>query len=107
MDTAHALRPAEPLPEIVTRAFAAGPAPLRARLIETLLLPLRPLSLAVVAAGAFGRYLHRETWSRVQVSLEDALAYSADQVSDLAGFVLQVAPEALALAAQVAAERVA
>lgn len=95
----------EALPQLVSRVYAAGPAPLRARILETLLQPLRPLALAAVAAGAFGRYLHRDAWGRVQVSVEDALAFSAEQVRDLALFVLEVAPEALHQAARLVPAR--
>ena len=102
MDTVLDPLPAAALPELVCRAFASGPPTLRARMLETLLQPLRPLSLVAVAAGAFGRYLHRDAWGRVQVSVDDALAFTADQVSDLAGFVIQVAPDALVQAAQLA-----
>lgn len=51
--------------------------PLRAKLPECLLQPMRPLRRVAVAAGAFGSVLHRENWGRMSVSIEESVRYSA------------------------------
>lgn len=83
------------LSRLVSDVYTEAPAPLRARLLECLLRPVGPLGLVAVAAGAFGSFLHRESWGRLNVSLDDTLRFSADQIFELARFVDQVRPEAL------------
>jgi hypothetical protein len=92
------------LSQLVSAVYRESPLPLRARLLECLLRPLRPLGLVAVAAGAFGSFLHRESWGRLTVSLDDAVRFSADQVFELAHYVDQVRPEAFAQVAALLTE---
>ena len=82
------------LSQLVADVYCESAAPLRARLLECLLRPVGPLGLVAVAAGAFSAFLHRESWGRLTVPLEDALRFTSDQVFELARFVDQVQPEA-------------
>lgn len=92
------------LSQLVSQVYSESPPPLRARLLECLLRPMRPLGLAAVAAGAFGIFLHRERWNGLTVSIDDALRFSADQVFELAHFVDQVRPEAFGAVASLMTE---
>ncbi len=80
---------------LVSDVYSESPPSLRARLLECLLQPVRPLALAAVAAGAFGGFLHRQPWSRLSVSADEALRFSAEQVFELSRYVEQYQPEAL------------
>jgi hypothetical protein len=93
-----------PLPRLVSEVFRDSAPPLRARLLEQLLRPVRRLGLAAVAAGAFALFLHPQRWRAWGVSVEDAMRYSGDQVLELARFVEQVEPEALAKLVRALAE---
>jgi hypothetical protein len=92
------------VPALVCEIYRESPPPLRARLLECLLRPVRPLPLVAIAAGAFGAFLHRESWSRVTVSIEDALRFSAEQVFELARYVEQFQPETFRQVASLMAE---
>ena len=82
------------LSQLVAEVYRESEPRLRARLLECLLKPVRPLGLVAVAAGGFSAFLHRESWSRLSVSLDDAVRFTSDQVFELARFVEQVQPEA-------------
>jgi hypothetical protein len=89
-------QPVQPLsrvPELVAEAYRSATAPLRAKLLECLLLPIGPLGLVVIAAGAFGEFLQRGNYMRLAVSPEDAARISADQMLELARYVEQSNPE--------------
>jgi hypothetical protein len=92
------------LPQLVSEVYEASTPPLRARLLECLLRPMRPLGLVAIAAGAFGGFVHREPWDRISVPLDDAVRFSAEQVLELARFVEQVQPEALGRLAAIVAD---
>jgi len=83
------------LSQLLCDVYRESAPPLRARLLECLLRPVRPLGLVAVAAGAFGGFLHRDTWSGLSISVDDALRFSADQVFELARYVGQLQPEAM------------
>jgi hypothetical protein len=83
------------LPRLLAVAFRESGPVVRARLLECLIRPLRPLGLAAAAAGAFASFLHRESWSGFTVPVEAAARYSAEQIFELATYVEQSAPEAL------------
>jgi hypothetical protein len=63
--------------------------PLRRKLLERLLRPVRSLALAAVASGAFSAFLLR------RVTLDDVARITAEQVAGLARFVEQCSPEVL------------
>lgn len=82
------------LSQLLSDVYLESAPPLRARLLECMLKPIRPLGLVAVAAGAFGGFLHRESWGSLSISIEEAVRYSADQVFELARYVEQFQPEA-------------
>lgn len=92
------------LSRLVSDVYGESPPLLRARVLECLLLPVGPFGLVAVAAGAFGSFLHRESWGRLHVSIDDTLRFSAEQVFELARFVDQVRPEALGQLASLVAD---
>jgi hypothetical protein len=93
-----------PLPRLVSEVFRDSAPPLRARLLEQLLRPVRRLGLAAVAAGAFALFLHPQRWRAWGVSVDDAMRFSGEQVLELARFVEQVQPDALARLVRALAE---
>ncbi len=92
------------LSRLVADVWGESPPPLRARLLECLLRPMRPLGLVAVAAGAFSAFVHRESWDHLRVPLDDAVRFTSDQIFELARFVEQVRPEAFWQLANVMAE---
>ena len=82
------------LSQLVSAVYLESAPRLRARLLECLLKPVRPLGLVAVAAGAFGCFVHRENWSRLNISIDEVVQFSADQVFELARYVEQAQPEA-------------
>lgn len=85
---------------IVLRLYRAAGLPLRERMLGCLLKPLGPLSLSVVSAGAFSVFLLRGA----QVTLDDVLRISNEQMVELARFVEQVSPDALQDVARLVAD---
>jgi len=77
------------VPELIADAYRRAAAPVRRRLLETLLRPVGSLALAAIASGAFSAFLLR------RVTLEDVAGITADQTAQLARFVAQVSPEVL------------
>jgi hypothetical protein len=81
------------LPVLVSEVYRVAPAPLRVKLLECLLRPVGPLALAVIASGAFGAFLQRRTWAGASLSIDDVATISAEQFSELAGYLEQASPE--------------
>ena len=92
------------LSKLVSDVYGESAPSLRAKLLECLLKPVRPLALVSIAAGAFGGFLHRAHWSRFSVSIDDAVQFSTEQVFELARFAEQVQPEVFRQVAAVVAE---
>jgi hypothetical protein len=88
-------RPIPSLAGIVASAFTRAHAALRARVLRRLLLPVGPLALAVIAGGAFAKYVGQARWVRLSVSLDDAANVTTRQVIELARYVEQSNPAAL------------
>jgi hypothetical protein len=82
------IRARSALPELIADAYRRA-APVRRRLLESLLRPVGSLALAAIASGAFSAFLLR------RVTLEDVARISGDQMAELARFVAQVNPEVL------------
>ena len=93
------------IPELVSEVYKQAPAPLRAKLLECLLRPVGPLALVAIAAGAFGRFLHRLTGDAVPISLDDAARITSDHVLELARYVQQCSPDALLQIGSLIADR--
>lgn len=85
----------ESLAQVIAKAFTRTNLRLRARMLRRLLMPVGPLALAVIAGGAFAKYVGQARWSRLTVSLEDAANITANQVVELARYVEQSDPAAL------------
>jgi energy-converting hydrogenase Eha subunit G len=81
------------LPALVSEVYRTAPASLRVKLLECLLRPVGPLALAVIASGAFGAFLQRRTWAGASLSIDDVSGISAEQFSELAGYLEQASPE--------------
>jgi hypothetical protein len=92
------------IPELVADVYSAATSPLRTRLLECLLQPVGPLGLVAIAAGAFGEVLHRGSYKRLAVSLDDASRISADQMLELARYVEQCSPDTFQQIASLLAE---
>jgi hypothetical protein len=101
---AQAGRPGRRAARLVARLYASANQALRARLLDCLVRPLGPLALAGVAAGAFSAVVLRGGASGIAIAIGDVARFSKDQVAELARFVEQVSPDALAQAAQLVAD---
>lgn len=84
------------LPLWVASLYRDAHAGLRAQLLERLLRPMGVLGLVAVADGVFAALRHRHGWQRLQVTAEDTAVVSADQVFQLATYLQERTPEALA-----------
>ncbi len=87
-------------PRLLARLYASANETLRARLVDCLVRPLGPLALAGVAAGAFSAVVLRSGAGGIALAIGDLARFSKEQVAELARFVEQVSPDALAQAAQ-------
>lgn len=83
----------ELMPLWVSDVYAESPAELRARLLECLLKPVGVLGLVAVAGGAFAALRQRTGWQRLNVTLDDTLSYTSDQVLELATYLQQSTPD--------------
>jgi hypothetical protein len=83
------------LPVLIAQVYEQAQQPLRAQLLECLLQPLGPLALVAVASGAFSTFVHRQGWQRLNVPVDGALEFSAEQLQELAGFALEIDPGVL------------
>jgi hypothetical protein len=81
--------------ELLTSAVVGSPPPLRARLLQRLLAPVGPLALAVVARGAFAKYVDHSHWPRPFLTIDQVTRITSDQVSDLVRYVAQSDPTLL------------
>jgi glycerol-3-phosphate dehydrogenase len=96
----------EAVPAIVVQAYEAANARMRVRVLNRMLRAVGPLALAVVAGGAFARYVTQARWSALTVSLSDATAVSSAQVYEIASYVQQSNPEVIRQIAAVLARDV-
>ena len=78
----------------VADAFARLNLRLRARMLGRLIRSVGSLALAVVAGGAFAKYIARAT-AEITVELEDAALATWSQVFDLVCYVAQSDPDRL------------
>jgi hypothetical protein len=91
-------------PRLLARLYASANQTLRLRLVDCLVRPLGPLALAGVAAGAFSAVVVRSGAGGIAIAIGDVARFSKEQVAELAHFVEQVSPDALAQAAQLVAD---
>lgn len=98
--------PEDAMPTIVTQAYAAASAGVRMRVLNRMLRAVGPLALAVVAGGAFARYVTQARWSALTVSLGDAARVTSSQVYELVAYVQQSNPDVVRQIASVLARDV-
>jgi hypothetical protein len=93
----HATPAEQPgLPSLVANVYADAPPPLRARLLSSLLRPVGPLALVVIAAGAFARLLPTARWQGASaVTADEACRIEPEHVRELVRYVQQKCPEHL------------
>src|SRR5262249_1269573 len=65
----------------------------RARMLGRLLASVGPLGLAVIAGGAFAKYVTQSRLPEVPVSDEDAAHATSSQLSDLVRYIQQSDPQ--------------
>jgi hypothetical protein len=80
---------------LIGRLYGSANLALRTRLVACLVRPLSPLGLAAIGAGAF-TILLSPRGGAISVAVADVARFSKDQIAELARFVEQVSPEALA-----------
>lgn len=93
--TPRRARSARHVPKLVARVVVGASQPLRAALLASLLRPLGPLALLAIASGAFAKHVRRDPGGSLRLSPDGLAQHSSEQVSELAGFVEQVSPDAL------------
>jgi hypothetical protein len=89
---------------LIGRLYGSANLALRTRLVACLIRPLSPLGLAAIGAGAFTIFLSRRGAGGISVALADVAQFSKEQIAELARFVEQVSPEALAQVAAMVAD---
>jgi hypothetical protein len=89
---------------LVSRAYGAASAPLRATMLACLVRPLGALGLVAVASGAFAGLLRRGGARATGPSLDEVGSYSNDQIFQLVRFVEQVSPDAIQQVASLLAD---
>lgn len=87
--------PADLVPELVAKVYAAAPPADRRRLLEHLLKPLGLLSLVAVANGAFARLAANSGWSKLQFNADDVQRIGRSEVIALVNHVQQVSTQAI------------
>jgi hypothetical protein len=80
----------------VADVYAHAPPQQRLSLLNGLLGLVGPLALVVVAAGAFGSLLPGGRWHSARASMQDAQRITSAQVYELALYLEQKSPDALA-----------
>lgn len=92
---AHRGRGASPqVASSLADALDHASAPMRARMLASLLRSVGLLALAVIANGAFAKYVARAT-SDITVSIEDAARATREQIYELVRYVQQSHPRQL------------
>ncbi len=81
--------------DTIARAVTAAATPLRVRLLQGLLAPIGPLAMAVLAHGAFAKYVASARRWPLPISADDAERVTSVQLCDLVGYVEQADPGAL------------
>ena len=89
---------------LMSHAYGAAGAPLRATMLACLVRPLGSLGLVAVASGAFAGLLRRGGERATGLSLDEVGSYSNDQIFELVRFVEQVSPDAIQQVASLLAD---
>lgn len=89
---------------LIGRLYGSANLALRTRFVACLVRPLSPLGLAAIGAGAFAILLVPRTTGGIGIAVADVARFSKDQIAELARFVEQVSPDALAQVAAMVAD---
>ncbi len=89
---------------LIARLYGSANLALRTRFVACLIRPLSPLGLAAIGAGAFTVLLSRRGAGGISIAVADVAQFSKEQIAELARFVEQVSPEALAQVAAMVAD---
>ncbi len=89
---------------LIGRLYGSANLALRTRFVACLIRPLSPLGLAAIGAGAFAILLVPRTAGGIGVAVADVARFSKEQIAELARFVEQVSPDALAQVAALATD---
>lgn len=89
---------------LIARLYGSANLTLRTRFVACLIRPLSPLGVAAIAAGAFTILLSRRGAGGISIAVADVAQFSKEQIAELARFVEQVSPEALAQVAAMVAD---
>ena len=89
---------------LIGRLYDSANLALRTRFVACLIRPLGPLGLAAIGAGAFTILLSPRGVGGISVAIADVARFSKEQIAELARFVEQVSPEALAQVAAMVAD---
>ena len=89
---------------LVSRAYRAADDRLRQRLLACLLRPLGTLSVAAVAAGAFGQFVYRRGLTDGRAAVDVVATFSRAQIHELARYAQEVDPNAMRQVAQLLSE---
>ncbi len=88
---------------LIARLYGSANLALRTRFLACLIRPLGPLGIAAIGAGAFAVLL-APRGGAISVAVADAARFSKEQIAELARFVEQVSPDALAQVAALATD---
>jgi hypothetical protein len=74
---------------VVADVVPAMSLPVRARLLQLLMIPIGPLAMTVLAGGAFAKYAEFARRLPIPLSLEDAARVTSGQVAEIARYLEQ------------------
>ena len=80
---------------VVADAVPITNLPLRARLLQLLMIPIGPLAMTVLAGGVFAKYAEFAHRLPIPLSLEDAARVTSGQVAEIARYLEQSDPSVL------------
>lgn len=83
------------LASLVADAVPTASLPLRARLLQILMIPIGPLAMTVLAGGVFAKYAEFARRFPIPISLEDAARITSSQVAEVARYLEQSDPSVL------------
>ena len=80
---------------VVAHGVPVTSPPLRARLLQLLIMPIGPLAMTVLAGGTFARYAEFARRLPIPISAEDAARVTSGQVAEIARYLEQADPSML------------
>jgi acyl transferase domain-containing protein len=83
------------LATVVAQAVPGTSLPLRARLLQLLMIPIGPLAMTVLAGGAFAKYAQFARRLPIPLSADDAARVTSVQVAEIARYLEQADPSML------------